>query len=80
MSALAACAQATYLLGAMLEAGFAPGEAAFGFVVDPEAVSQAATAGVSLRHADPCQIDRYSIPVSVRMPVVLAGGGDIARD
>eukprot|EP01052_Picozoa_sp_SAG31_P019955 SAG31_NODE_1479_length_8180_cov_7.141684_6_plen_435_part_00 len=41
-----ATGDATFLLGAMLNAGFSPGEAAFGFIVDPEAVREAAASGV----------------------------------
>ena len=44
-----ATGDATFLLSAMLNAGFAPGEAAFGFIVDPEAVRAAADAGVGAR-------------------------------
>lgn len=44
-----ATGDATFLLDAMLNAGFAPGEAAFGFIVDPEAVGAATVAGVGAR-------------------------------
>ncbi len=41
-----ATGDATFLLRAMLDAGFAHGEAAFGFIVDPEAVCEATSAGI----------------------------------
>jgi microcystin degradation protein MlrC len=46
-----ATGDATFLLRALLAAGFGAGEAAFGYIVDPGAVAKAAAAGVSGRLA-----------------------------